>query len=91
MVTIPGICKHVDVYSVASAAVLFTIKTAGRSNDLVFLDDNSFALSGESPNVQVYSLVTGNLVGQFEAHQNRVRCLAVVHPETKGKHRASLQ
>jgi len=82
---IVGLYKHVDVYSVSNAAVLFTIKTAGRSNDLVFLDENSFALSGESPKVEVYSLVTGTLVGEFEAHQNRVRCLAVVHPETKGK------
>jgi len=79
-----GFYKHVDVYSVSNATVLFTIKTAGRSNDLVFLDDDSFALSGESPNVEFYSLVTGTLISQFEAHQNRVRCLAVIHPAEDG-------
>lgn len=82
---IVGFYKHVDVYSVSDAAVLFTIKTSGRCNDLAFLDDTSFAVAGESPNVEVYSLVDGSLQGKFEAHQNRVRCLAVIAEESTSR------
>lgn len=87
---IVGFYKHVDVYSVSDASVLFTIKTSGRSNDLAFLDDSSFVLAGESPAVEVYSLVDGCLLGRFEAHQNRVRCLAVIESEEEKSSRCCL-
>merc|ERR1711962_999662 len=79
---IVGFYKHVDVYSVANASVLFSIKTAGRSNDVAFFDDNTFALAGETSKVEVYSLLgeSATLITDFEAHQNRVRCLAMVKP-----------
>ena len=63
--------------------VLFSIKTTGRSNDVAFFDDNTFALAGEMSKVEVYSILgeSASLVTHFEAHQNRVRCLAVVKPK----------
>jgi len=73
-----GFYKHVDVYSVASAAVEHSISVPGRSNDLVFLDDTTFALGAEMPEIALYSIVSGDLVTKFEAHKNRVRCLATV-------------
>ena len=78
---IVGFYKHVDVYSVANASVEFSVSLPGRSNELVFLDDTTFALAGEMPEIQLYSMVSGNLLTKFEAHKNRVRCLAVVKPE----------
>jgi len=80
---IVGFYKHVDIYSVANASVLFSIKTTGRSNDVAFFDDNTFALAGETSKVEVYSILgeSASLVTHFEAHQNRVRCLAVVKPK----------
>ena len=49
---------------------------------MAFFDDNTFALAGETSKVEVYSLLgeSATLITDFEAHQNRVRCLAVVKP-----------
>jgi len=76
-----GFYKRVDVYSVSSASVEFSVPVPGRSNDLVFLDDNTFALGAEMPEIALYSLASGSQITKFEAHQNRVRCLAVVHSD----------
>ena len=46
-----GFYKHVDVYSVADCSIEFSIKLNGRSNDVAFLDDNTFALAGEMPHI----------------------------------------
>jgi protein MAK11 len=73
-----GFYKRVDVYSVADAAIEFTVKLNGRSNDVVFLDDNTFALAGEMPQVEIYSLITKTLLYKFDAHETRVRCLAFI-------------
>ena len=73
-----GFYKHVDVYSVASASIEFSVKLIGRSNDVVFLDDQTFALAGEMPDIQIYSLATKELVFKFAAHETRVRCMALI-------------
>ena len=75
-----GFYKHVDIYSVSDASIEHSIKLNGRSNDLVFIDDTTFALAGEMPHVEIYSLVTKELLFKFEAHSNRVRCLAFLKP-----------
>jgi len=75
-----GFYKHVDVYSVADATIEFSIKLNGRSNDVAFLDDNTFALAGEMPHIEIYSMVTKELLHKFEAHETRVRCLSVINP-----------
>ena len=75
-----GFYKHVDIYSVADASIDYSIKLNGRSNDVAFIDDNTFALAGEMPHVEIHSLVTKDLVTKFEAHQTRVRCLDFVQP-----------
>lgn len=73
-----GFYKRIDVYSVASGDVEFTIKINGRSNDVVFLDDATLVVAGEMPQIHVYSLVTKQIVHKFDAHETRVRCMAVL-------------
>jgi len=75
-----GFYKHVDVYSVADCSIEFSIKLNGRSNDVAFLDDNTFALAGEMPHIEIYSMVTKELLHKFEAHETRVRCLSFINP-----------
>lgn len=75
-----GFYKHVDVYSMADASIEFSVKLNGRSNDVAFLDDTTFALAGEMPHIEIYSLVTKELLHKFEAHETRVRCLAFIQP-----------
>lgn len=75
-----GCYKHVDVYSVSDASIDFSVKLNGRSNDVVFLDDTTFALAGEMPFVEIHSLISKELLYKFEAHTTRVRCLAFVRP-----------
>ena len=75
-----GFYKHVDVYSMADASIEFSVKLNGRSNDVAFLDDTTFALAGEMPHIEIYSLVTKELLHKFEAHETRVRCMAFIQP-----------
>ena len=35
----------------ADCSIEFSIKLNGRSNDVAFLDDNTFALAGEMPHI----------------------------------------
>ena len=42
-----GLNRRVDVYSVASAAVVHSVPLKGRSNAVAFLDDDVFCLAGE--------------------------------------------
>ena len=73
-----GFYKHVDVYSVNSATVEFSVKLFGRSNDVIFLDENTFAVAGEMSQIEVYSLVSKELVHKFEAHEKRVRVMSLL-------------
>jgi hypothetical protein len=45
---------------------------------VVFIDDVTFAVAGEMPEVEIYSMVTKAKVFAFKAHETRVRCLALV-------------
>ena len=73
-----GFYKRIDFYSTSTASIDFTIALNGRSNDVVFVDDVTFAVAGEMPQVEFYSLVTRERISSFKAHEVRVRCLALV-------------
>lgn len=75
-----GFYKHIDIYSVTDASIEFSVKLSGRSNDVVFINDTTFAVAGEMSHVEIHSLITKDLVCKFEAHANRVRNLAFVQP-----------
>ena len=73
-----GFYRRVDIYSTSSASIDFSIPLNGRSNDVVFVDDVTFAIAGEMPQVEFYSLVTKEKISEFKAHETRVRCMEVV-------------
>lgn len=51
-----GLNRRVDVYSVASAAIVCTVPLKGRSNAVEFVDDDVFCLAGEVPDYFVTPL-----------------------------------
>ena len=73
-----GFYRRIDFYSTSSAAVDFSVALNGRSNDVVFVDDVTFAVAGEMPEVEFYSIVSKEKIFSFKAHETRVRCMAVV-------------
>ena len=77
-----GFYKHVDVYSVDTATIEFSVKLLGRSNDVVFLDNETFALAGEMSQIEIHSLVKQEMVHKFEAHEKRVRCMSLIDDST---------
>ena len=77
-----GFYKHVDVYSVDTAAIEFSVKLFGRSNDVVFLDNETFALAGDMSQIEIHSLVKQEMVHKFEAHEKRVRCMSLIDDST---------
>ena len=48
-----GIHRRVDVYSIESAGVEYTVDLKCRPNSLVFVDDNTIAVGCESSKIQV--------------------------------------
>jgi hypothetical protein len=48
-----GIHRRVDVYSIESAGVEYTVDLKCRPNCLVFVDDNTIAVGCESSKIQV--------------------------------------
>jgi len=75
-----GIHRRVDIYSIESAGVEYTIELKGRPNCLVFLDNDTVVLGGEDPDLQMHSLIEKVLIKRWAAHETRVRCLCVLPP-----------
>ena len=75
-----GFYKHVDVYSTANASIEYSITIKGRANAVEFLDDNTFALAGDMPEIEIHSLTRQEKLSEFKAHETRVRCLTYLTP-----------
>merc|ERR1712080_49665 len=73
-----GIHRRVDIYSIESAGVEYTIELKGRPNCLVFLDNDTVVLGGEDPDLQMHSLIEKVLIKRWAAHDARVRTLCVL-------------
>lgn len=73
-----GLHRRIDVYGVDSAGIEYSIDLKCRPNCLVFLDENIIAVGGESPNIQVHSLIEKEMIKEFPAHETRVRCMQVL-------------
>jgi len=80
-----GIHRRVDVYNVDLAGIEYSIDLKCRPNALVFLDNNTVAVGGESSIIQIHSLIEKQLIKEFEAHGTRVRCLQVLLESSEGK------
>ena len=73
-----GFFKRLDIYSVSTAAIEVSLPFPGRLNEVVFLDDVTIAVAGEMPHVEIHSIVSKSLIMKFDAHTNRVRCMALL-------------
>merc|ERR1712080_504683 len=73
-----GIHRRVDIYSIESAGVEYTIELKGRPNCLVFLDNDTVVMGGEDPDLQMHSLIEKVLIKRWAAHDTRVRTLCVL-------------
>ena len=49
-----------------------------RPNCLVFLDNDTVVVGGESPTAQIHSLIEKKMVRSWEAHTTRVRCMLML-------------
>lgn len=73
-----GLHRRVDVYSIENAGVEYTIDLKARPNCLVFLNNDTVVVGGESKSVQIHSLIEKCLIKDWEAHQTRVRCMLLL-------------
>merc|ERR1712080_315225 len=73
-----GIHRRVDIYSIESAGVEYTIELKSRPNCLVFLDNDTVVMGGEDPDLQMHSLIEKVLIKRWAAHDTRVRTLCVL-------------
>jgi len=73
-----GLHRKVDIYSIESAGIEYTIDLKVRPNCLVFLNNDTVVVAGESSKVQVHSLIEKTLIKEWEAHKTRVRCMLLL-------------
>merc|ERR1712080_743454 len=75
-----GVHRRVDIYSIESAGVEYTIDLKSRPNCLVFLDSDTVAVGGEDSQAQIHSLIEKSLLKSWEAHKTRIRVMQLLPP-----------
>jgi len=73
-----GLHRRVDIYSLDTAGVEYTIELKARPNCLLFLSDTHVVVGGESRELQVHSITEKKVITTWLAHQTRVRCLLLL-------------
>jgi len=75
-----GVHRRVDIYSIESAGIEYSIDMKAKPNCLVFLDNDTVVVGGESKEAQVHSLIEKSLLKSWDAHQTRIRALHLLSP-----------
>jgi protein MAK11 len=75
-----GIHRRVDIYSIESAGVEYTIDLKARPNCLVFLNNDTVVVGGEGSQAQIHSLIERCLLKSWDAHQTRIRVMQLLSP-----------
>merc|ERR1712080_217046 len=75
-----GIHRRVDIYSIENAGIEYTIDLKTRPNCLVFLDNDTVVVGGESSQAQIHSLIEKSLLKSWEAHSTRIRAMRLLSP-----------
>jgi len=70
-----GVHRRVDIYSIDTAGIEYTIDIKARPNCLVFLNNDTVVVGGESSSAQIHSLIEKKLLRSWEVHTTRVRCM----------------
>jgi len=73
-----GVHRRVDIYSIDTAGVEYSIDIKARPNCLVFLNPDTVVVGGESSQAQIHSLIEKKLVRRWEVHTTRVRCMVML-------------
>eukprot|EP00092_Neocalanus_flemingeri_P008804 GFUD01009477.1.p1 GENE.GFUD01009477.1~~GFUD01009477.1.p1 ORF type:complete len:382 (+),score=87.60 GFUD01009477.1:57-1202(+) len=73
-----GVHRRVDIYSIETAGVEYSIDIKARPNCLVFLNNDTVVVGGESSTAQMHSLIEKKMLRSWEVHTNRVRCMAML-------------
>merc|ERR1711973_805664 len=71
---------RVDIYSIESAGIEYSIDMKAKPNCLVFLDNDTVVVGGEAKEAQVHSLIEKSLLKSWDAHQTRIRALHLLSP-----------
>merc|ERR1719219_1440040 len=75
-----GVHRRVDIYSIESAGVEYSIDMKAKPNCLIFLDNDTVVVGGESKEAQIHSLIEKALLKSWDAHQTRIRALHLLSP-----------
>merc|ERR1711970_405237 len=73
-----GVHRRVDIYNIETAGIEYTIGIKARPNCLVFLNNDTVVVGGESSSAQIHSLIEKKLLRSWEVHTTRVRCMLML-------------
>jgi len=73
-----GLHRKIDIYSIETAGVEYSIELKSRPNCLVFLNNDTVVVGGESSRVEIHSLIEKKLMLSWECHETRVRSMLIM-------------
>ncbi|CAG0900352.1 unnamed protein product [Darwinula stevensoni] len=73
--------KKVDIYTVSTAKVVYSIQWPVSVTSVAFIDEAVVAVGGEKKSIEIHSLTTKTCICSFEAHERRVKALKYAAPQ----------
>jgi len=73
-----GLHRKVDIYSIETAGIEYTIELKTRPNCVTFLSNDIVIVGGENPNAEVHSLIEKKQISTWQCHETRVRCMTLI-------------
>jgi len=73
-----GLHRKVDIYSIETAGIEYTIDLKTRPNCVTFFSNDLVIVGGENPNAEIHSLIEKKQICNWQCHETRIRCMALV-------------
>merc|ERR1712227_1199605 len=73
-----GLHRKIDIYSMETAGVEYSIDLKSRQNCLVFLNNDTVVVGRESSTAVIHSLIEKKEMASWVCHDTRVRCMTLM-------------
>jgi len=73
-----GLHRKIDIYSMENAGIEYSIDLKSRPNCLVFLNNDTVVVGGESSTAAIHSLIEKKQMASWVCHDTRVRCMTLM-------------
>jgi len=73
-----SVANRVDIYSVQSAKVVYSIPVGKRISCITFADESTLIIAGDKESIEVHDIKSAKRLTEFDCHKNRVKAIQYV-------------